>query len=111
MYSLKVSLICTLVAAAQVATCHSVITNAIGDSGGSGMALGVDTSTPRDGTRRRPFQQDATRFRGDAKDTVGETIGAGDNNIEAGTSAILDETGDKLPQITPGGQLNRKSVV
>ncbi|CAM1508916.1 Fc.00g026550.m01.CDS01 [Cosmosporella sp. VM-42] len=106
MSSLKAALICTLIAAAQLAAGHSVITNAVGDSGGSGMALGVDTSTPRDGTRRRPFQQDATRFRGDSKDTVGETIGAGDNDIEAGTSAILAETGDTLPQVTPGGSLN-----
>lgn len=97
---------CTLLAAAQLAASHSVITNAVGDSGGSGMALGVDTSTPRDGTNRRPFQQDATRFRGDAADTVGETIGAGDNDVESGTSAILAETGDVLPQVSPGGELN-----
>lgn len=69
------------------------------------MALGVDTSTPRDGTRRRPFQQDSTRFRGDQADTFGETIGAGANDLEQGTQAILAETGDQLPQITPGGQL------
>lgn len=71
----------------------------------SPVALGVDTSTPRDGTRRRPFQQDSTRFRGDQADTFGETIGAGDNDLEKGTQAILAETGDQLPQITAGGEL------
>lgn len=69
------------------------------------VALGVDTSTPRDGTRRRPFQQDSTRFRGDQADTFGETVGAGNNDLEQGTQAIMAETGDSLPQVTPGGQV------
>ncbi|KAM0428187.1 hypothetical protein ACHAPT_007088 [Fusarium lateritium] len=105
MPSLKNILASTAIVAAQLAAGHSVITNAVGDAGGSGMALGVDTSTPRDGTNRRPFQQDATRFRGDSEETVGETIGAGDNDVESGTAAILAETGDSLPQISPGGEL------
>lgn len=70
------------------------------------MALGIDTSTPRDGTRRNPFQQDSTRFRGDAAETFGETLGGGDNQLEAGTKAIMAETGDQLPQITPGGEVS-----
>ncbi|KPM46310.1 hypothetical protein AK830_g130 [Neonectria ditissima] len=105
MLSFKAVFCYTVLLAGRLVLSHSVITNAVGDAGGSGMALGVDTSTPRDGTRRRPFQQDATRFRGDAEDTVGETIGAGDNDLESGTSAILAETGDDLPQITAGGEL------
>ncbi|OTA97462.1 hypothetical protein M434DRAFT_65605 [Hypoxylon sp. CO27-5] len=92
-------------AAAQLAASHGVITDATGDAGGSGMALGVDTSTPRDGTRRRPFQQDSTRFRGDQADTFGETIGAGNNDLEQGTQAIMAETGDQLPQVTAGGEV------
>lgn len=104
--SLKVIIACSALLVAQLASGHSVITNAIGDAGGSGMALGVDTSTPRDGTDREPFQQDATRFRGDAEDTVGETLGAGDNDVESGTQAIMAETGDTLPQVTPGGELS-----
>ncbi|KAF5683475.1 gEgh 16 [Fusarium circinatum] len=101
------NLLMALFVAADLAavSAHSVITNAVGDAGGSGMALGVDTSTPRDGTRRRPFQQDATRFRGNAADTVGETLSAGDNNIEQGTLDIMEETGSELPQVNPGGSL------
>ena len=38
-------------------------------------AVLVEADTPRDGSRRRPFQQDATRFRGDAADSCGETLG------------------------------------
>ncbi|KAI1038145.1 hypothetical protein LB503_012067 [Fusarium chuoi] len=85
------NLLLALFVAADLAavSAHSVITNAVGDAGGSGMALGVDTSTPRDGTRRRPFQQDATRFRGNSADTVGETLSAG----------------SELPQVNPGGSL------
>ncbi|KAF5638843.1 putative gEgh 16 [Fusarium sp. NRRL 25303] len=101
------NLLFALFVAADLAavSAHSVITNAVGDAGGSGMALGVDTSTPRDGTRRRPFQQDATRFRGNSADTVGETLSAGDNDIEQGTLDIMEETGSQLPQVNPGGSL------
>ncbi|KAF4452215.1 putative gEgh 16 protein [Fusarium austroafricanum] len=99
------NLVWALFVAADLAAAHSLIINAVGDAGGSGMGLGVDTSTPRDGTRRRPFQQDATRFRGDAADTVGETLGSGDNQIEQGTLDIMEETGEQLPQINPGGTL------
>ncbi|KAF4955750.1 hypothetical protein FGADI_4321 [Fusarium gaditjirri] len=104
MASIK-NIIFALFVAADLATAHSVITNAVGDAGGSGMALGVDTSTPRDGTRRRPFQTDATRFRGNAADTVGETLAGGDNQIEQGTLDIMEETGSQLPQVNPGGSL------
>lgn len=69
------------------------------------MALGIDTATPRDGTRRNPFQQDSTRFKGQAADTVGETLAGGDNDVEAGTTAIMGETGEALPQVTQGGEV------
>lgn len=84
---------------------HGAIIKAVGDAGGAGMALGVDTSTPRDGTRRNPFQQDSTRFKGDNADTVGQTLGGGENDLEAGTQAIMAETGEQLPQVSPGGEV------
>ncbi|GAP88553.1 putative mas3 protein [Rosellinia necatrix] len=105
MSSIRVILSVGLLSAAQLVAGHGAIINAVGDAGGSGMALGVDTTTPRDGTRRRPFQQDSTRFRGDQADSVGETLAGGDNNIEQGAQAIMAETGDQLPQITQGGEL------
>lgn len=105
MASTKSLLALAFLTTAQLVAGHGAIIAAVGDAGGTGMGLGVDTSTPRDGTRRNPFQQDSTRFRGDAADTVGETIGAGDNQLEAGTSAIMAETGDSLPQVTAGGEL------
>ncbi|KAH0597665.1 hypothetical protein MHUMG1_05045 [Metarhizium humberi] len=91
--------------AAQLVSGHAAITNAVGNAGGVGRALGIDSSTPRDGTRRNPFQQDATRFRGASAKTVGETVGAGSNDVESGTQAIMSEMGGQLPQVTPGGNL------
>lgn len=102
---LKNVLLASVLAASQLVAGHSVIIKAVGDAGGSGSALGVVSSTPRDGTRRNPFQQDATRFRGQSKATVGETVGQGANQIEAGTSKIMSESGDSLPQVTPGGEV------
>ncbi|ROT36135.1 hypothetical protein SODALDRAFT_328507 [Sodiomyces alkalinus F11] len=104
--SFKTIFTATLLASAHLVAGHGAIISATGDAGGQGMALGIDTSTPRDGTRRRPFQQDSTRFRGDQADTFGETIGAGDNDLESGTRAIMAEMGDQLPQVTRGGQVD-----
>jgi len=101
----KTAILSTVLFAADLVYGHGAIIAATGDAGGTGMALGIDTSTPRDGTRRNPFQQDSTRFRGDAADTFGETLGGGDNQLEAGTQAIMAETGDQLPQVTQGGEV------
>jgi len=105
MSSTKSFLTLALLAAAKLVASHGAIIKAVGDAGGSGMALGVDTSTPRDGTRRNPFQQDSTRFKGEAADTFGETVGAGTNDLEAGTKAIMAETGEQLPQVSQGGEI------
>jgi hypothetical protein len=94
-----------LLAVAELAAGHGAIISATGDAGGQGSGLGIDSTTPRDGTRRRPFQQDTTRFQGAAADTFGETLEGGDNDPEAGTAAIMAESGDSLPQITPGGEV------
>ena len=105
MPSIKTTFAFTLLAAAELVAGHGAIIQATGDAGGTGMGLGVDTSTPRDGTGRRPFQQDSTRFRGAAADTFGETLEGGANQLEAGTKAIMAETGDQLPQVSQGGQV------
>ncbi|KAF1815025.1 hypothetical protein P152DRAFT_505931 [Eremomyces bilateralis CBS 781.70] len=98
------SIVLVLLAVRLVAS-HGAITEATGDAGGAGSAIGIDPTTPRDGTRRRPFQQDSTRFRGDAADTCGETLGAGNNEIETGVQTVMEQNGDTLPQITPGGSV------
>ncbi|KAK3353525.1 hypothetical protein B0T25DRAFT_591045 [Lasiosphaeria hispida] len=105
MKSLRSLFALTLLSTASLVAGHGAIISATGDAGGTGMALGIDTSTPRDGTRRNPFQQDSTRFRGDAAETFGETLGGGDNQLEAGTAAIMAETGTELPQVSQGGEV------
>ncbi|CAI0647219.1 unnamed protein product [Colletotrichum noveboracense] len=95
-----------LLATADLVAGHAAIVGATGDAGGQGMAIGIDSSTPRDGTRRNPFQQDSTRFKGDAADTFGETVGGGTNNLETGTKAIMAETGQMLPQVSAGGSID-----
>lgn len=106
MSAIKSLFAATLLASAQLVAGHGAIIKATGDAGGQGMALGVVTDTPRDGTQRDPFQQDSTRFRGASADTFGETVGAGANQLEAGTRAIMSEMGGQLPQITPGGTVD-----
>ncbi|RPA82386.1 hypothetical protein BJ508DRAFT_208309 [Ascobolus immersus RN42] len=87
---------------AQVAG-HGAIINAVGNVGGQGRALAVDPSTPRDGTRRRPFQQDSTRFRS-GPTGCGETLQNGEINIASSMSALVNDMGG-LPQVTAGGEL------
>jgi len=102
--SLKSILITSLLS--SLVAGHGAIISATGDAGGTGMAIGIVSTTPRDGTRRDPFQQDSTRFKGDQADTFGETLGGGNNNLEAGTKAIMAETGDQLPQVSQGGEIS-----
>ncbi|EEP76608.1 conserved hypothetical protein [Uncinocarpus reesii 1704] len=99
------SLLVALLAAADFAAGHGAIVSATGDQGGQGSAIGIDQNTPRDGTRRTPFQQDTTRFRGANRDTCGETLLNGDNDIEAGTEQVMSDNGGTLPQVSPGGTL------
>ncbi|KAM4055137.1 CAS1 protein [Hirsutella rhossiliensis] len=103
--SLKAVVASMILIAAKLVAGHAAITNAFGDQGGLGTALGINPKMLRNGTKRNPFQQDSTRFRGRSRATVGETIGAGANSIEQGTQAIMAQTGRQLPQISPGGQL------
>jgi hypothetical protein len=65
----------------------------------------VDNATPRDGSRRNPFQQDSTRFRGDAADACGETLAGGDNDPATQIPQML-AAGNTMPQITPGGSVD-----
>lgn len=106
MYFTKSSVVAfSLMASSTLVAGHGAIIKAVGDAGGAGSAIGVVPTTPRDGTNRNPFQQDSTRFRGDAKATCGETLGGGDNDIQAGTAQVMAMSGGALPQISAGGAL------
>lgn len=106
MYFTKSSVVAfSLLASSSLVAGHGAITGATGDAGGQGSAIGVVPTTPRDGTGRNPFQQDSTRFRGDAAASCGETLGGGDNDIEAGTAQVMALNGPTLPQVSAGGQI------
>lgn len=106
MYFSKTSFVSfSLLASSSLVAGHGAIIAATGDAGGAGSAIGVDPNTPRDGTNRNPFQQDSTRFRGDAAATCGETLGGGANDIQAGTAQVMQLNGPTLPQVTAGGQV------
>jgi hypothetical protein len=94
-----------LLASSPLVAGHGAIIKAVGDAGGAGSAIGVVPTTPRDGTNRNPFQQDSTRFRGDAAATCGETLGGGANDVNAGTAQVMQLSGAALPQVSAGGSL------
>jgi hypothetical protein len=83
---------------------HGAITYAVGDVGGKGTALGIDSRILRNGTTRDPFQHDTTVFGGQKKG-CGSTIDGGQNNITNGTQHIIAQYGGLLPQVSAGGQL------
>jgi hypothetical protein len=64
----------------------------------------VDAATPRDGSRRNPFQQDSTRFKNAAADACGETLAGGDNDPATQVPQML-AANPQLPQISPGGEV------
>ncbi|KAF9738985.1 hypothetical protein PMIN01_01619 [Paraphaeosphaeria minitans] len=105
MYFTKTSVVLSFGLMASQVAGHAAVIKAVGDAGGQGSAIGVDPNTPRDGTGRTPFQQDSTRFRGDAADVCGETLGGGDNNVEAGTAQVMQLNGGTLPQVNAGGMV------
>jgi len=105
MYSFS-ALTLGLLAITQLVAGHGAIIKAVGDAGGAGSAVGVDQATPRDGTRRNPFQQDSTRFKGDNADACGQTLGGGENaDLETGVKAVMSAMGNQLPQVSAGGSL------
>ncbi|KAI9046591.1 hypothetical protein LZ554_009335 [Drepanopeziza brunnea f. sp. 'monogermtubi'] len=98
------SIILALAAATTVAG-HGAIVNAVGDMGGSGQAIGVVDGTPRTGTKRDPFQLDSTRFKNEAADQCGETVGGGTNNPAAQVPAMIAANPGAMPQISAGGMV------
>jgi len=109
-------------ATANLVAGHGAIIKAVGDQGGNGTALGgesisfptitstmltqtVDASTPRDGSTRNPFQQDSTRFKNEAADACGETLGGGTNDPATQVPQMLAANGGQMPQISAGGMV------
>ncbi|KHJ30675.1 putative eka-like protein [Erysiphe necator] len=91
-------------AAAQLVAGHGAIVKAVGDMGGNGSAIGIDASTPRDGTRRTPFQADSTRFKNVNPDACGETLGGGPNDPTSQVAKVAQDS-NGLPMVSAGGMI------
>lgn len=92
------------IAAAQLIASHGVIIKAVGNLGGNGTALGVDGSTPRDGTKQNPFQVDSTRFKNNNADACGETLKGGPNEPAKQMAKVVSESSG-MPMISAGGMV------
>ncbi|ORZ31896.1 hypothetical protein BCR44DRAFT_1463463 [Catenaria anguillulae PL171] len=108
-FSTLLSIAALLASAVPLANAHAAIVGARGMNGSQGRAIGVLATTPRDGTRRNPFQQDASIIR-DREIQSGEvgpcgrTLAGGNNNMQAGVQEIMSEFGE-LPLVAPGSTL------
>lgn len=91
-------------ATAQLVAGHAAIVKAVGDMGGNGYALGVDASTPRDGSRRNPFQTDSTRFKNNNVDACGETLAGGPNEPMTQMAKVVSDS-KGMPMVSAGGKI------
>ncbi|POS84431.1 hypothetical protein EPUL_005862, partial [Erysiphe pulchra] len=95
---------CFALATAQLIAGHGAIVKAVGDLGGNGTALGIDGSTPRDGTKQNPFQSDSTRFKNNNVDACGETLKGGPNEPAKQMAKVVSESSG-MPMISAGGMV------
>jgi hypothetical protein len=96
-----VSAFVTILAMVPTISAHGLILNAKGDAGSaSSKGLGVVDSTPRDGTRRNPFQTDSTRFANQRNVAAAKGFGS---TIQGGANKAADFQGATMAQVKPGG--------
>lgn len=67
---------------------HGAMVAVQGANGMTATGMGIDTSTPRDGSRRRPFQQDTSIIRDEEIEEgeagpCGRTLAGGSNDVAA----------------------------
>ncbi|KAJ4396142.1 hypothetical protein N0V93_000360 [Gnomoniopsis smithogilvyi] len=90
-------------AASPLVAAHGKIAVATGDAGGNGTALGIQGAVVPGAGKNKVTEPDTTVFKGDAADACGRTNGAGNNDIEAGTTQAMALSGSTLPQISADG--------
>jgi hypothetical protein len=88
------SLVILLAALASEVYGHGAMVAITGANGVTAIGMGIDTSTPRDGTRRRPFQQDTSIIRDREIESgragaCGRTLEGGNNDVAAGVTGKL----------------------
>lgn len=81
-----------LVSLASKAYAHGTMTGITGANGIQAIGMGIDTSTPRDGSGARPFQQDTSVIRdreiaSGRTGVCGRTAIGGNNDVAAGVAA------------------------
>ncbi|PVG03631.1 hypothetical protein CPB86DRAFT_695004 [Serendipita vermifera] len=86
---------------------HGAMVAVTGANGITATGMGIDPSTPRDGTRRRPFQQDTSIIRDEEIQSgeagpCGRTLAGGNNNVAAGVEAASSAG---LPSMSENGQI------
>jgi len=96
MYFRSIAVVSILAALADLASAHCKITSATGNDGGKGSAIGIVPGSANSET-------DVTIFSGTTG--CGKTPGAGANNIQTGTQAVISQNGGTLPQVSAGGSL------
>ncbi|KAB5588757.1 hypothetical protein CTheo_7801 [Ceratobasidium theobromae] len=98
------SILLALAAASSVAA-HSALVAVKGDNGVTAMGFGVVASTPRNGTRRNPFQTDSSIIRdreiaSGAAGPCGRTLAGGVNDVAAQLEAA---SAAGLPSVASNG--------
>ncbi|KAI8807875.1 hypothetical protein BJ742DRAFT_666507, partial [Cladochytrium replicatum] len=81
---------------------HGVVTAVTGANGVVGTGFGVDPSTPRDGSRRNPFQRDSTRTNSGG---CGNTVQSGQLNVATEMSKQMALGNGQLPSTSATGVL------
>lgn len=75
---------------------HGALVSVTGANGVNGIGMGIDTSTPRTGTTRKPFQQDTSIIRD--KEIASGTAGVCGRTLEGGSNDVATEV--ECPLIT-----------
>jgi len=107
MLSSTTFLLALIASLASKACAHGTMTGITGANGIQAIGMGIDTSTPRDGSGARPFQQDTSVIRdreiaSGRTGVCGKTAIGGNNDVAAGVAAASSAG---LPSMAEDGTL------
>ncbi|BFZ54187.1 hypothetical protein PYCC9005_001220 [Savitreella phatthalungensis] len=105
---MKIASLATVLSLLAAVSAHSAIVAAVGDGGPQiGKGMGIRPGTPRDGTRRQPFQTDTAIIR-DREVTSGRASACG-RTLAGGKVDMEQELAQAMTQgiarVRPGGLL------
>ena len=105
---MKFSISASILVFASCAAAHSAMVSIVGDADRNsvGRGMGIDVSTPRDGTGRQPFQRDSAILRdrevGQRASACGRTLQGGKIDVDAEVQRSLREG---IARVRSGGLL------